>query len=57
MGRAELASLPCVMGGTHDLTSPQLWVGASSRKCHRTWEGPDHVPTWADLPEALRKTS
>lgn len=38
----------CVMGGNHDLTEPRLWVGASCRKCHRTWVGNNYIPTWKD---------
>lgn len=48
MTRQELAAEPCVMGGTHDLTQPILGVGASCRKCHRTWEGTGLCPTWPD---------
>lgn len=53
MSRQELAAQPCPMGGTHRLTQPLLWVGASCWKCHRTWEGAELAPTYpSPLPPA-----
>lgn len=51
MTRDEVAALPCPVGGTHLLTNPTTFVGASCRKCHKTWEGPEHKPTWPEEPE------
>jgi hypothetical protein len=48
VSRQQLANEPCVLGGTHKLTEPLLWIGASCRKCHRTWEGTGLTPTWPD---------
>lgn len=39
MTKHELSRQPCVLGGTHDLTSPLLWIGTSCRKCHWVWVG------------------
>lgn len=48
MTREELKAQRCPMGGTHNLTQPIRWIGASCRKCHKTWEGTGLTPTWPE---------
>jgi hypothetical protein len=54
--RESLSRDPCPLGGSHQLTQPIKWIGASCWKCHRTWEGTGLFPTWPDHNPASEAT-